>query len=414
MAGKVIDDSATGVLVLIIPFALAIVLLFTAWPLILVLVLLGAVWNIWQRYQWLKWSEQINPCFYQLIQVNQGCLTVMDLALKANISGRSAKQYLDTKAKEFGIRAISLEDKGTVYYFTTGSTLNSLLDGSETGKEIAIAPPTTTTQMLVEPPVETEPSFPDSLTTQAQTPVEVPVETEPSFPEQSTASAPSLVEQPGETEPSFPESLIAEEQTPVEAPVETAASEPTASGSSLVEQPVETAPNEPERLTTEEQTPVEATVETTASEPTASGSSLVEQPVETAPNEPERLTTEEQTPVEVTVETTASEPEQSTAEADTPTEVQTEAPPPEQQQSTESDDEQQLEPVAAEKSAKKLMAFGSLIQIELANRLGVHSSTVYKRRYDSDFPQWSKSRDPQGIAWEYSEDTKEFYPVENK
>ena len=372
MAGKVIDDSATGVLVLIIPFALAIVLLFTAWPLILVLVLLGAVWNIWQRYQWLKWSEQINPCFYQLIQVNQGCLTVMDLAMKANISGRAAKRYLDTKAKEFGIRAISLEDKGTVYYFTTGSTLNSLLDGSETPKEVAIAPPTTTTQMLVEPPVETEPSFPDSLTTQAQTPVEVPVETEPSFPEQSTASAPSLVEQPGETEPSFPESLIAEEQTPVEAPVET-----------------------------------------TASEPTASGSSLVEQPVETAPNEPERLTTEEQAPVEVTVETTASEPEQSTAEADTPTEVQTEAPPPEQQP-TESDDEEQLEPVAAEKSPKKLMAFGSLIQIELANRLGVHSSTVYKRRYDSDFPQWSKSRDPQGIAWEYSEDTKEFYPVENK
>ena len=287
MAGKVIDDSASGVLVLIIPFALAIVLLFTAWPLVLVLVLLGGVWNVWQRYQWLKWSQQLNPIFHQLIQANQGCLTALDLAMKANISGRAAKRFLDTKAKEFGTRAIEYEDKGTVYYFTTGSTLNSLLDGSETPKEIAIA-----------------------------------------------------------------------------------------------------------RSTTAEQTPIEVSAETVASEA-------------------EPVTTAEQTPVEVPEATVASEIEASTAEADTPTEAQTEAPPPEQQPPTESEDEE-LEPVPAEKSPKKLMAFGSLIQIELANRLGVHSSTVYKRRYDSDFPEWSKSRDPQGIAWEYSEDTKEFYPVETK
>jgi len=265
MAGKVIDDSASGVLILIIPFALAIVLLFTAWPLLLVLVLLGGALNVWQRYQWLKWSLQLNPIFHQLIQANQGCLTALDLAMKANISGTAAKRFLDAKAKEFGIRAIEYEDKGKVYYFTTGSTLNSLLDGSETPKEIAMAPSTTSEQM------------------------------------------------------------------PVAAPGETV----------------------------------------------------------------------------------AREPEPLTAEADTPTEAQTEAPPPEQQP-TEFHDEEEPEPLVAEKSPKKLMAFGSLIQIELANRLGVHSSTVYKRRYDSDFPEWSKSRDPEGIAWEYSEDTKEFYPVETK
>ncbi|MFB2976216.1 hypothetical protein [Microseira sp. BLCC-F43] len=287
MAGKVIDDSASGVLILIIPFALAIVLLFTAWPLLLVLVLLGGALNVWQRYQWLKWSLQLNPIFHQLIQANQGCLTALDLAMKANISGTAAKRFLDAKAKEFGIRAIEYEDKGKVYYFTTGSTLNSLLDGSETPKEIAMAPSTTSEQM------------------------------------------------------------------PVAAPGETVA------------------------------------------------------------REPEPSTTSEQMPVAAPGETVAREPEPLTAEADTPTEAQTEAPPPEQQP-TEFHDEEEPEPLVAEKSPKKLMAFGSLIQIELANRLGVHSSTVYKRRYDSDFPEWSKSRDPEGIAWEYSEDTKEFYPVETK
>ena len=53
----------------------------------------------------------------------------------------------------------------------------------------------------------------------------------------------------------------------------------------------------------------------------------------------------------------------------------------------------------------------SLIQSELAKRLDVHSSTVYKRREDPDFPEWSRSRDPEDIAWQYSPDTKLFFPM---
>jgi hypothetical protein len=55
----------------------------------------------------------------------------------------------------------------------------------------------------------------------------------------------------------------------------------------------------------------------------------------------------------------------------------------------------------------------TLIQAELAKRLDVHSSTVGKRKSDSDFPEWSQSRDPEGIAWIYSPETKEFLPMEN-
>ena len=53
-----------------------------------------------------------------------------------------------------------------------------------------------------------------------------------------------------------------------------------------------------------------------------------------------------------------------------------------------------------------------LLQSELAKRLDVHSSTVYKRRDDPDFPEWSRSKDPEGIAWKFIPDTKQFCPLE--
>ncbi|MGH8000199.1 MAG: hypothetical protein ACREPR_12385 [Brasilonema sp.] len=65
-----------------------------------------------------------------------------------------------------------------------------------------------------------------------------------------------------------------------------------------------------------------------------------------------------------------------------------------------------------QKPLEKQLMFGSLIQSELAKRLNVYSSTVYKRRDDPDFPGWSRSKDPDGIAWKYSRKNKEFFPVE--
>ena len=53
----------------------------------------------------------------------------------------------------------------------------------------------------------------------------------------------------------------------------------------------------------------------------------------------------------------------------------------------------------------------TLIQSELAKRLNVYSSTVYKRRDDPDFPEWTRSRDPEGISWGFSPETKEFYRI---
>ncbi|MDF5730010.1 MAG: hypothetical protein PUP92_18855 [Rhizonema sp. PD38] len=87
-------------------------------------------------------------------------------------------------------------------------------------------------------------------------------------------------------------------------------------------------------------------------------------------------------------------------------------PPPKQQQELET----QLPPPPTQEEVKrpleKQLMFGSLIQSELAKRLNVYSSTVYKRRDDPEFPEWSRNRDPDGIAWKYSREIKEFFPLE--
>jgi hypothetical protein len=57
------------------------------------------------------------------------------------------------------------------------------------------------------------------------------------------------------------------------------------------------------------------------------------------------------------------------------------------------------------------LAPDSLLQSELAKRLAVNSSTVYKHRSNPDFSEWSRSRDPEGIAWQYSSEDKRFFPV---
>ncbi len=53
-----------------------------------------------------------------------------------------------------------------------------------------------------------------------------------------------------------------------------------------------------------------------------------------------------------------------------------------------------------------------IIQSELAKRLDVHSSTIYKRRSEPNFTDWTRNRDPEGIAWGYAEATKEYYRVD--
>jgi hypothetical protein len=282
MTGKVIDSSATGLLILILPFAFLIVLLFKAWPLLLALFIISISLKIWQQYQWKQWSKEVNPFFNQLIKENQGCLTALDLSMKANLSGSAAQRYLDKKAEEFGAQRQVYEDKGTVYYFLTASALGSIFDQSEPPLELESESFASQASKFIEPLTQNEPNASES--------------------ESSTSDFVEPLEPSAEKEPSLSESGTAE-----------------------IVEALEAIPQSEQEH----------------------GSSLDEK-----------------------------------------------------------------EDFWADSPDKEQKASQSLIQAELAKRLDVHSSTVGKRKSDPDFAEWSQSRDPEGIAWEYSSDTKEFFPVE--
>jgi hypothetical protein len=131
MTGKILDNDSPGILILIIPLACSVVILYKLWPFILALAILIVAWKIWQNYQWQKWCKQVNPYFNILIKENRGYLTPVDLSLKANLTARSAKVFLERKAEEYGIPPKTIPDKGRVYYFPTASALGSIFDDSE-------------------------------------------------------------------------------------------------------------------------------------------------------------------------------------------------------------------------------------------------------------------------------------------
>lgn len=284
MTGKVFDGNSTGILILILPLAVGIVILYKAWFIVLAILGLIIAWKLWENYQWKQWSEQMNPFFRQLLQENQGCLTTVDLSLKTNISGNAAKRFLERKAQEYGAYRRDYEGKTPVYYFVTASTLGNIFDQSD-------------------PPQEVE-SLPVS-----------------DRPEMSSASA----------------------------------SPQTNTLSKLVE-------------VHEERQQAEATEETPASSsnPLSQLAQLKEE--------------RNQTPSATTESEIETEPEE-ISEADS----------------------------NAQRSEKIPL---SLIQSELAKRLDLNSSTVGRRKSDPDFAQWSQSKDPDGIAWKYLQDTKLFIPLD--
>lgn len=131
MTGKVLDSRSAGLLILILPVAVGIVLLYKAWPLLLVLLVSVVAWKLWENYQWQQWCQQLNPLFKRLIEDHQGCLTVTDLSLTANLTGRSSRKFLERKAEEYGAQRKHYPDGGTVYYFLTASALGSIFEASE-------------------------------------------------------------------------------------------------------------------------------------------------------------------------------------------------------------------------------------------------------------------------------------------
>ncbi|MBD2129120.1 hypothetical protein NDI39_03285 [Microcoleus sp. ZQ-A2] len=371
MTEKEIDSSATGLLVLILPIAFLIVLLFKAWPVLLVLLLLSITLRVWQQYQWQQWSKRVNPYFNQLIKENQGCLTALDLSMKANLSGSAARLFLDRKAEEFAAQRREYEGKGTVYYFLTVSALGSLLEESEPPPELEDEDDIAT--LTPELPA---PQLIETLTQKAPHPSHV--HSESSIGERQELSEPPIAEESiSSVEVSSTDQVEVDKEESV-SPVELATTEESVS-------PVELA-------TTEESV---SSVELATTEESVS-------PVELA-------TTEESVS---SVELATTEESVSSVELATPDQVETDLEPLKQPQSESTELLKEKEHLYQDAPPQNQEVYKALIQAELAKRLDVHSSTVGKRKSDEDFPEWSQSRDPEGIAWEYNPEAKEFVPIE--
>ncbi|MBD1930310.1 MULTISPECIES: ParB/RepB/Spo0J family partition protein [Cyanophyceae] len=55
----------------------------------------------------------------------------------------------------------------------------------------------------------------------------------------------------------------------------------------------------------------------------------------------------------------------------------------------------------------------SLTDAEMAQRLGVKTSTLGKAKKRTDYSEWSKSKDPDAKAWQWVAESKRFVPLEN-
>lgn len=239
---------------MILPVSFLVIFLAVTWRILLTLAVLIIGFNIWQRYRWEQWCDQVNPMFHQVIEQNQGQVTPMELAAVGKFSGDVAKRYLDTKANEFGANVLHQEDGHQVYYFMTASIIGDIIDSGEPVAQIGGNKVANSSHTL----------------------------------------------------------LLAAPEKPAQVEMQT----------------VETSVPEVEHLKVEEVAR------------------------EQGSNQQRKTITEQ-------------------------------------------------------------LLFGSLIQSELAKRLDVYSSTVFKRRDDPEFSEWSRNRDPDGIAWRYDRKTKEFFPLED-
>jgi hypothetical protein len=139
MTGKVVESDPKGLLVLILPLAVAMVFVYKAWRWILLGVAVAIAWVAWDTYQWQQKCLAIDPLFNQLVQKNQGIITQADIVSQGIAKGRAANRYLRDKVAEYGAYQRQVEDS-KVYYFISSSTLGSIFDDSEPDPETESSP----------------------------------------------------------------------------------------------------------------------------------------------------------------------------------------------------------------------------------------------------------------------------------
>jgi len=72
------------------------------------------LWGLRRRNEKLL-RDRLDSTFYQMLKADNGRITVLQLAMEAQLSGEQAKQYLDQKAKEFNA-TFEASDQGSISY----------------------------------------------------------------------------------------------------------------------------------------------------------------------------------------------------------------------------------------------------------------------------------------------------------
>lgn len=83
--------------------AIALLLLILILKLLLPwLILLTVIWTgryLWQRHR--DFQQRLYDCFYDCLKTQQGRISALDFAMKAQITGPQARSFLDARAKDF-------------------------------------------------------------------------------------------------------------------------------------------------------------------------------------------------------------------------------------------------------------------------------------------------------------------------
>ena len=74
---------------------------------------------------WIAWSlsrenqgkegDRLRSTFFQVAKENDGCVSVMQFSMAANLDGDEAKEFLDERAKEFSAN-FDVDEHGGIFY----------------------------------------------------------------------------------------------------------------------------------------------------------------------------------------------------------------------------------------------------------------------------------------------------------
>jgi hypothetical protein len=62
-------------------------------------------------------NQHLRSQFYQILQTNNGRITLLGFAMQSQLPAAEAKEYLDQKAKEFNANFQVNEEGGVSYHF---------------------------------------------------------------------------------------------------------------------------------------------------------------------------------------------------------------------------------------------------------------------------------------------------------